>query len=216
MESLTLDKYKNKLIYVISLNLSKKIKIGRGHESTFLLSDISVSRIHCLLIVDGKNIYLQDNNSKFGNLILIQPPQIKLIENLPLYFQVGRTFFDFILKKKFKLFGCCNISEKPNIYFYHKQNEKQIEVSRTLLVKTEEKSSDGDNEEENKKNIEENKDVNLNTIKNELDNLIQEQVNENEEDNNIHIKKTLIPNDIKKENVNQKESINSISIESEH
>ena len=42
LESLTLDKHKNKFIYVVSLITSKKIK----WEADVHLSDISVSRIH--------------------------------------------------------------------------------------------------------------------------------------------------------------------------
>ena len=226
MESLTLDKSKNKFIYVVSLNESKKIKIGRGHNSNILLSDISVSRVHCKMVIEGKNIYLEDNNSKFGTLILIQTPTIKLVENLPLYFQVGRTFFEFILKKPFKFFGCCGVSEKPNIYFYHRQNEKQIDVKRTLIIKTEEQSISSSGEEGNEKL------TNKNPV-NEIDNLISEHVNESRDENNngdINIKKTYIdPEIIKSKGKNNKknskriiksnkpkESSISISIESDN
>ena len=226
MESLTLDKHKNKFIYVVSLNESKKIRIGRGHNSNILLSDISVSRVHCKMVIEGKNIYLEDNNSKFGTLILIQTPTIKLVENLPLYFQVGRTFFEFILKKPFKFFGCCGVSEKPNIYFYHRQNEKQIDVKRTLIIKTEEQSISSSGEEGNEKL------TNKNPV-NEIDNLISEHVNESRDENNngdINIKKTYIdPEIIKSKGKNNKknskriiksnkpkESSISISIESDN
>ena len=229
MESLTLDKNRNKFIYVVSLNVSKKIKIGRGHDSSILLSDISVSRIHCLMVVDGKNVYLEDNNSKFGTLILIQSPVIKLVENLPLYFQVGRTFFEFVLKKPFKFFGCCGISEKPNIYYYHRQNEKQIDVKRTIVIKAEEPSNSSSVDV----NDEDNESRKLDNFVNGNDDLIAEHVNESrEEDNidNIAIKKTYIdPEFIKnvrgnnkdndKKNVknnNKVESSNSIIIESEN
>ena len=66
LESLTLDKYKNKFIYTISLeNSGQKLKLGRGHDCDILLSDISVSRIHCYLLTDkmNKNLFLIDNDS---------------------------------------------------------------------------------------------------------------------------------------------------------
>ena len=137
LESLTLDKHKNKFLYVISLENNKKIKLGRGHDSDILLSDISVSRIHCVISTENKNVYIEDNNSKFGTLILIQSPTIQMVENLPLFFQVGRTFFNCIYKKQTKLFQCCGVSERPNLFFYHKQNIAQLNAKTLMTVKTE-------------------------------------------------------------------------------
>ena len=136
-ENLTLDKQKNKFIYVINLDANQKIKIGRGHESNILLSDISVSRVHCLLNIDNNNVYLEDNNSKYGTLVLVQTHRINLVETLSLNLQIGRTFINCKVKKPFKLFGCCEINEKIDSSFYYKQNEKQIGMKKVLTVKTE-------------------------------------------------------------------------------
>ena len=135
LESLTLDKQKNKFIYVISLVNDRKINVGRGHESNVILSDISVSRIHCVMVVEKKSVFLEDNDSKFGTLILVQTPVIKLDENLPLFLQIGRTFMSFKIKKPFKLFNCCNSEEKDNIYYYYNQNEKYIKDNLGMVVK---------------------------------------------------------------------------------
>ena len=136
LESLTLDKHKNKFLYVISLENNKKIKLGRGHDSDILLSDISVSRIHCVISTENKNVYIEDNNSKFGTLILIQSSSIQMVENLPLFFQVGRTFFNCRYKKPSKLFQCCGVSERPNLFYYHKQNKMQVNAKTIWTVKT--------------------------------------------------------------------------------
>ena len=117
LESLTLDKQKNKFIYVISLVKDRKINVGRGQESNVILSDISVSRIHCIMVVEKKNVFLEDNDSKFGTLLFVQTPKIKIDEDLPLFLQIGRTFIEFKMKKSFKLFNCCNSEEKSNIYY---------------------------------------------------------------------------------------------------
>ena len=146
LESLTLDKNKNKFIYVLSLN-NKKMKLGRGHVSDILLSDISVSRVHCFLIIDNKKVYLEDNNSKFGSLVLIQYSTIKIMEGISLNFQVGRTYIDCKIQKPFKLFNCCNIEESFNLLYYYNQNEKQIQKHMNLIVKND--YSDPDNESEN-------------------------------------------------------------------
>ena len=146
LESLTLDKQKNKFIYVISLEKSRKIKVGRGHESNVLLSDISVSRIHCYMVVENKSVFLEDNDSKFGTLVLVQTPSIKIVDDLPLYIQIGRTYFSCKVKKPFKLFNCCEAEEKHSIYYYYNQNEKYIKENLGMVVKPD--ISDSENDEE--------------------------------------------------------------------
>ena len=148
LESLTLDRQNNKFIYVISLNKEKKIKIGRGHEAKVILSDISVSRIHCIMTVDKNQVFIEDNESKFGTLILVQSPNIILSENLPLYIQVGRTYFNCQLTKPFSLFNCCDIGEKNNINFYYNQNAKYIKDNLGMVVKPDLSEIDSDNEDD--------------------------------------------------------------------
>jgi len=143
-ENLTLDKQKNKFIYVINLDKNKKIKVGRGHESNVILSDISVSRVHFLLNTENDNVYLEDYNSKYGTLVLIQAPKINLTENLSLNLHIGRSFINCKVKKPFKFFKCCEIKEKTDFSYYFKQNEKKIGMKKILTVKTEENSDDGD------------------------------------------------------------------------
>lgn len=146
LESLTRDKNKNKYLYVISLENNGKIKLGRGHDADILLSDISISRVHCLISIENKNIFIEDNNSKFGTLILIQAPSIQIVENLPLYFQVGRTFFNCRYKKSSKLFQCCGVSERPNLFYYHNQNKVQVNAKKVFTVKTDFDDDDDDDE----------------------------------------------------------------------
>jgi hypothetical protein len=142
LESLTLDKNNNKFIYVVSLAKNKKIKAGRGHECNILFSDISISRIHSHFIIENRNIYLEDNDSKFGTLIFIQTPKLKISQELPLYIQIGRTSLEISIKKDFKLFSCCEIVEKKSIYFYYNQNEKYIKDNIELIVKDNESESE--------------------------------------------------------------------------
>ena len=175
LESLTLDKHKNKFLYVISLENNRKIKLGRGHDSDILLSDISVSRIHCVISTENKNVFIEDNNSKFGTLILIQSPSIQMVENLPLYFQVGRTFFNCRYKKPSKLFQCCGVSERPNLFYYHKQNKLQANSKTIWTVKTE---IDFDNEDE-LLGDEEIEQANNKNDENKSIDLIEEENNEN-------------------------------------
>ena len=146
LESLTLDRQNNKFIYAISLDKERKIKIGRGHEAKVLLSDISVSRIHCIMTVEKNQVFIEDNDSKFGTLILVQTPSIKISENLPLFIQVGRTFFECKLVKPFKLFNCCEAEDKNNIFYYYNQNEKFIKDHLGMVVKPDVSDFDSDND----------------------------------------------------------------------
>ena len=147
-ENLTLDKQKNKFIYVINLDKDRKIKMGRGHESNILLSDISVSRVHCFLNIENENVYLEDNNSKYGTLVLVQTPKINLVENIFLNLQIGRSFINCKVKKPFKLFGCCYTNEKLDSNYYYKQNEKKIGMKKILTVKTEVDEEDKEDDED--------------------------------------------------------------------
>jgi pSer/pThr/pTyr-binding forkhead associated (FHA) protein len=53
------------------------IKVGRGHDSEVRITDISVSRFHALIKKSLRGDYiLEDNNSKFGTLVLIRRPMI--------------------------------------------------------------------------------------------------------------------------------------------
>ena len=142
LESLTLDKNKNKFIYVVSLLKAGKIKAGRGHECDVLLSDISVSRVHCYFVVDNKKVYLEDNDSKFATLVFVQSPRIKISPEIPLFLQIGRTSLEIKVKNKFKLFSCCEISEKKSVFSYYNQNEKYIQDNMGLVVKNNETESE--------------------------------------------------------------------------
>ena len=201
LETITLDEEGNKFLYVISL-LNKEIKIGRGILSDILLSDVSVSRIHCKINIEGNNIFLQDNDSKFGTLVLIQTPTIKMVENLPLFIQIGRTFLNFELKLMEKsFFSCCGVGENVNVFHYYMQNDKQVKLNSVLTVKSDkdiEKDHDNDEDEEDEEKIEiknENENGNLNKDNNDnndeieinKDNKNEIVVYENNEDDSIKI-----------------------------
>jgi len=173
LESLTIDKYKNRFLYVANLDSKDNIKIGRGHGANLIISDISVSRVHSIIFKENNLVYLKDNNSKFGSLILIQAAFLKLNEFLNLNIQVGRTFCRIKKIKNFRFFGCCDLDDKrkPELV-YHKQNEKELDIKKGYIIKEnnniddEDYSSDYDDNkegekvkfEEEKKNINEEND----------------------------------------------------------
>ena len=187
-ESLTLDKNKNKYNYIVALNENEnKICIGRDKESNILFSDISVSRTHCILNIENNNIYINDNDSTFGTLILLQTSSINLSENLPLYIQIGRSFLKIVLKKNQFSFLCCNTSEKPNNKYYFTQNEKKIFYRKKITL------------------------LNLDDINNnENYNCLNENKNDKNE-SNINIKKIIIKKNDEKNNsqISKKDNMNN-------
>ena len=200
-ENLTLDKQKNKFIYVINLDKKKDIKIGRGHEANIILSDISVSRVHCLLNVYNKNVYLQDNEAKYGTLVLVQTTRLNIIDNIDLNLQIGRSFINCKNKTPFKLFKCCdNNKEVINYNSYFKQNSKKIGMKKIHTVKTEIDEEEKEKEKEfileNKENI----DNNTQTPKKKEEQIMEIDIGVDEDENadkyNINISKyTFISNE---------------------
>jgi hypothetical protein len=191
LECLTLDKENNKFLYIISLEKKGDIKIGRGQVCDILFSDASVSRIHCVLSVEGKSVYLKDFGSKFGTLILIQTPIINLTENLPLFIQVGRSFLNFLaIDANPKFFNCCGVSEKPMVSYYYQQNQKKLRDNRIFTVKTEgnDDAEINNNEKEEKKEIEENN----NDIDIKVSRSNNNESKENKDNNNDNESETIV------------------------
>ena len=107
-ECLVSDKTQNKYIYVVNLDIpGNKVNIGRGHNSNILLNDISVSRLHCILDINKstKKLFISDNNSKFGTLILVQTNYIILASDLILHLQIGRSYLKMLIKKSMFIFS---------------------------------------------------------------------------------------------------------------
>jgi len=73
------------------------IKMGRGHQCDFRISDISVSRIHAHLKFEDGKFLVYDNDSKFGTLVLLT--QNYSVKEDKAAVQIGRTVFTFVQKK---------------------------------------------------------------------------------------------------------------------
>ena len=68
--------------------------LGRGHEATFKISDISISRVHAKFYIKDDNIIIDDLGSKFGTLLLVRSAidVSELIEK-KMKIQIGRSVF---------------------------------------------------------------------------------------------------------------------------
>ncbi len=196
-DSFQMDKLYKGFRYVIKFDFIKNIIIGRGNEANIIINDISISRKQCEFIINyNGDVILNDLNSKFGTLILIQNKILPILKNQKLNIQIGRTFINFEIKEKFSLFNCCNVSE-INLFKSYDQfnkinlNKKNIKIENNI----------NDNEENNEEEYEKIKDKNLNHFKIILN-------EENDNNNSIEIKNQN--NDLTL--IHQPESLNLTSI----
>ena len=118
-ELLSNDDNKYKILYVLSLD-RKVIKIGRSNDNELIILESSISRNHCLLKIINNNLFIEDANSKFGTLILVQTPSIKLVDKLNLYLQVGNNFIKCKVNNSSKntLFSCCYVENEKKIMIF--------------------------------------------------------------------------------------------------
>ena len=145
IESLSVDKRKNRFLYIGNLENKKELKVGRGHNVDLLFNDVSVSRIHFKLNIEKDNIFLSDNDSKFGSLVLVQSSKLRICESQPLFIQIGRSFIKIKLKGSYNFFSCCSSKEKFNEFYYQIQNEKELVYKNDIYIKEEEDSENDDN-----------------------------------------------------------------------
>ena len=91
LESLYHDKNNSRIVYLLKPNQKQQtFKLGRGHDSDLRYNDISLSRVHSIIKFDNGVWTLQDNNSKFGTLVLVKQ-RTPLLMGFPKSVQIGRT-----------------------------------------------------------------------------------------------------------------------------
>ena len=92
LESMRADKHRAKFIHIMSFDTKDSINIGRANECELSIAELSVSRYHCIIHKDEGDIFIEDNSSKFGTLILVQNNNLVISDTLPLNLQINRTF----------------------------------------------------------------------------------------------------------------------------
>ena len=156
LESMRCDKFKTKFIHILSFDNKTQIVLGRANECELSIPELSVSRYHCYIHKDKNKLYLEDNNSKFGSLILLQNPNLLIIDNAPLRLQKGRTYIKIKLIIPSSRFSCCNINTfDSKIFSYQVQNQKYFDIISSLVIKEDNydiSDDDNDDEEKNEEN----------------------------------------------------------------
>ena len=185
------DKNNNKYRYIVKFTKSKEVSIGRGFEAQLVLNDISVSRLHCKINITEKGeILLDDLNSKFGTLVLIQNPELEILKKFPLTVQIGRTLINFNYKKNFfGLFSCCNVDEKDTSNkTYENLNSVWVHSNKSNKIINEVEDDESSFEYEFEEKNEENLNTNNNNNNNDNENIEKKDDNSNNNDNNENSK----------------------------
>ena len=82
------------IIIFLFPNKKEEYYLGRGHEATFKISDISISRVHAKFYLKDENIIIDDLGSKFGTLLLIRNAiDVSEIIEKKIKIQIGRSVF---------------------------------------------------------------------------------------------------------------------------
>ena len=98
LESLSQEKNTSRIIHIIRPSSTKTVfKLVRGHESDLRINDISVSRCHTKIKFERGKFLLEDNQSKFGTLVLVKQ-RTPLLPGFNKAVQVGRTVINFSVK----------------------------------------------------------------------------------------------------------------------
>ena len=162
-----------RFIHILSFDKTNKIIIGRSKECDISFPEISVSRYHCYIHYNNKKeeLYLEDNSSRFGSLVLVQNPFLLMIDQLPLKIQTNKTFIKIKLSIPFNFFSCCSV--KYDIYkkykSYQEQNEPFLDICNILEIKNNDDNEESEeiiyNENNNEKDINEKNNRNVSPIK---------------------------------------------------
>jgi hypothetical protein len=82
--------------HVVSLANTSVAKLGRGHESSVRLDEVSMSRWHSSIRLLEDGFFLEDQGSKFGTLLAIRGAW-PVPRGRSVSVKVGRTLFHFAL-----------------------------------------------------------------------------------------------------------------------
>jgi hypothetical protein len=216
-ESMKVGRDKTKYYHVVTFDDRDFINIGRANECELSLTELSVSRFHCIINKENGQALLEDNTSKFGTLVLVQNKNMIVNEDTPLRLQVNKTYIKFKLEFPFS-FGldCCGNQDtvENNKYEYHIQNKKGFDILSFFSIKDDANvwGIDDDNEEEIKNDIANQKvnEINPNVAetrsKNEKEKEKEKDLidkdNENEDNNNIGLNLNIINDIDNKNNIN--------------
>ena len=171
--------------YLVKFDKENILRIGRGLDNQLILNDISVSRNHCAIKLDENyNLILEDNNSKFGSLVLVQAEEIEILKGKTLTVQIGTNYLSFKLEIQTNFFSCCNAEEIDFKNDYEKINSKSVKFDKSSEIFYESNSGQ-ESENENNENNEKKSDKIVIKEENNKKDLIDDEENKKDEIENI-------------------------------
>ena len=185
LESMKIDNDKNKYINIISFDNKFSINIGRSRDCELSIPELSVSRYHCMIHKEEGELFLEDNSSKFGTLVLIQNKNIIMNNFIPLRIQVNQTFIKLKMKNPF-FTDCCLCLDfiESKKYDYQLQNRNGFDILSYFIIKDNDSTLNTNN---NRQEQEEDIKINNNLIDNS-----KQLINDNDEKNEIKGEDQLI------------------------
>jgi hypothetical protein len=90
---------KDRGLHFLSLADGKVVKLGRSHDCQLRINDVSISRCQATIRYENGHVILEDNNSKFGTLVMLREP-CSLKPGCTTTIQSGRTIISFKAKQK--------------------------------------------------------------------------------------------------------------------
>ena len=182
LESMRADNHKAKFIHIISFDKKNCINIGRANECELSISELSVSRFHCIIHKDEGDLFLEDNSSKFGTLILLQNNNLFMNDFSPLKIQTNKTFIKLKVKLPFSLSCCVNpLIAESRKYDYQLQNSKCFDILSYFIIKENDTNLEVEEDEEPGQNQGNNNKIeNKNLINDGNDENKDKEKNENE------------------------------------
>ena len=154
LESVQVDKDRTKFIHLISFDNKYTINMGRANECELSIAELSVSRYHCMIHKEDGELFLEDNSSKFGTLVLVQNNNLIMNDYIPLKVQINKTFIKITVKKPYS-FSCCGNQStlESKKYNYQVQNRKCFDVLSYFVFKDNDNNLDDDEDEEEEVNV---------------------------------------------------------------
>ena len=151
-----MNKEGKQTINIFSLENKNEINIGRCSSNDICLLEKTLSRFHSIIHKDKDKgeLYIEDNNSRFGTLVLIQCNKIEINNYFPLRLEINSVCIKIKRNlEKPKSLSCCKVNTLDNIEEkkeYQNQNKNDINKYFNEVKDLDIDSIDNDNNIENK------------------------------------------------------------------
>ena len=185
----------NVYYHIISLDHKTYITLGRSNNCDLTFPELSVSRNHSIIRRGENNnsVFLEDNNSKFRTLVLIQNKNMIVNDFMTLNIQVNKTLIKFKLDIPFS-WNCCGRQDTREKFDYQVQNKKGLNIMNSFVIKEDNINNDSlscEVNNNNKDTLEKKNSIDNN--KKNVDNNKENLIDESNEDNKNIIDKNDIP-----------------------